>query len=907
MRLRQVILSVAVLCALSAAVSGADPSTSRSDKALTVSLGNATTLRFALHGDYLLGLNQAGVGGLTLTSDATVQRPILAQEFGEDRLMFPAMTLKNVRIVDGAVHVTCTLLATPDEQAYRGTFVYAGDPQAALGEKITPKLAALKKAADKAEKAFEPFYKDHKALAKHDRNVEKWQQKLAAAKPNQKPDLQRKLARARQRLRAAQVSQRPVLAKRHGELAQPLTVIQTFQEALAERAMDVGKIHRDFYRFPHLRQPEDICNVEHYTKFIDALDGKLSQAGELTWILKPVSRNIAGWRWVGWSQRVRFSLSGGKKVNAVRQLGTWELGGSLDDVTAVNLRYRGLGRIEHTFQTDGGSVVNPFTTTEIMPGAVGGGYAVSPKIPQSDTKELTDRGYALRHRAGAWICRMARGAGHGFVDFQRSPAGALTSFYRKQGNLRALSEAFPGDSCLSQTDEEYFALTDSHTTGEQLYLAMPVNSPREAGFWRTRWMEVDQHVRDEVSRDLKFVQYEVRPGIGLLSDAGWAGYYKGLAEKGLDGWAEAGVELVAYHNPGWINGRYQGPDGPPKTGGGVCNIYDWWPTKDVETPWHDFQAACTRRKVAFYPWLGQTQWKLAPFARRVGYDEEYWSLNTPLDTHGPGYGPLNMKTNALSDHSLGEYVGRLESVRKQFGYQGFWADSFQNLFMSQLDWAQGSGNSMQRAWWEQIAAWSRQGVGWMGESHSFPGMSCSIEVAGWEKDLWYFQHVWKWLRGNEQSHYTGEQLDELTFRAMAAKGWIAPDHSYKQHTKFATPSFTRLAKSYSAVLADMRRPYVLPGEAGVLWLTFKNDTAGVLFPLQKLHLPDGVTASEVGSDGKPDSAEPWRVYRVGGRNLIEAMGCSAPPAKDPRIGREYKVPSYSWTIEPEKDAKGNRE
>ncbi|MFP4435357.1 MAG: hypothetical protein ACLFTN_12915, partial [Phycisphaerae bacterium] len=758
--------------------------------------------------------------------------------------------------------------------------------------------------AAKAAKAFEPFYKDDEALADNYRNVEKWREKLAAAKPKQKPDLQRKLDRATQRLRAAQVGRRPALARKHAKLQEPLRTIQTFQDALAKRAMEVGKIHRDFYRFPHLRQGEDICNVTQLREQIDAMKGKLTPAGELTWILRPVSRNIAGWRWTGWSQRVRFSLSDGEKVNAVRQVGTWELGGSLKDVTAVNLRYRGLGRIEHAFKTDkDGRVVNPFTTTEIMPGAVGGGYAVSPKIPRSDAKELTDRGYALRHRAGAWICRMARGGGHGFVDFQRSGAGALASFYRRQGNLRALSEAFPGDSCLSQTDEEYFALTDKHTTQEQVYLAMPVDTPREAGFWRTRWMEVDQHVRDEVSRELKFVQFEVRPGIGILSDAGWSGYYKGLAQKGLDGWADAGVELIAYHNPGWINGRYQGPDGPPKTGGGVCNIYDWWPTKDVEGPWNAFQSTCTRRKVAFYPWLGQTQWKLAPFAKRVGYDKEYWSLNTPLDTHGPGYGPLNMKTNALNEHSLGEYVGRLESVRQKFGYQGFWADSFQNLFMSQLDWAQGTGNSMQRRWWEQIAAWSRKGVGWMAESHSFPGLSCSIEVAGWREDLWYFQHVWKWLRGNEQSHFTGEQLDKLTFRAMAAKGWIAPDHSYKQHAKFATPSFTRLAKSYSAVLAEMRRPYVLPEEAGVLWLTFDNNTAGVLFPLKKSAVPDGVTASAAGSDDQADTIQPWRVYRVKGRDLIEAMGCPAPPAKDPRIGREYKVPRYTWTIQPRKDSK----
>ncbi|MFP4216537.1 MAG: hypothetical protein ACLFVH_11460, partial [Phycisphaerae bacterium] len=179
MTLRRWIPLGIVLCSLWVGQAGSAPTHTRSKEALTVRLDEATTLTFALHGDYLLGLNQASVGGLTLTSDATVQRPILAEEFGEERLIFPAMTLKDVRIVDGSVHVTCTLLATADEQAYRAVFVYTGDPQAALGEKITPELAALQTSAAKAAKAFEPFYKDDEALADNYRNVEKWREKLA--------------------------------------------------------------------------------------------------------------------------------------------------------------------------------------------------------------------------------------------------------------------------------------------------------------------------------------------------------------------------------------------------------------------------------------------------------------------------------------------------------------------------------------------------------------------------------------------------------------------------------------------------------------------------------------------------------------------------------------------------------
>ena len=481
--------------------------------------------------------------------------------------------------------------------------------------------------------------------------------------------------------------------------------------------------------------------------------------------------------------------------------------------TVVALRYRGLGRIEQKFsKADNGGIGEAFSTTDTIPHLIKGTPLISPIVPSS--KAVNDRGYAHWCRAGAWIAHMARGAGHPFVDYQFRPEAALCTFFERQGNYRALTEAFPGDLVVSQSDDIYFPSTDQHTTEPQVFLALITkDQPQPAHESRTRWREVDQYVRDLVSDELNFVQRPVLPGIGILSDAGWAGYYKGLAEKGVDAWADAGVRVIAFHNPGWVNGRYQGPKDkpgtPPKTGGGVCNIYDYQPTSDVKEPWTDFQKACARREVAFYPWIGQTTWKDAPMVKRIGLNPEYWSLNGPNDTHGPGYGPENMKGNIHNETFRSEFTGTLKKIWQENGYQGFWVDSFQNLFMSQLDWVSGGGNSMQRAWWEWVAEWSREGVDWMAESHSFPGLSCSIEISNWEKDVWTFQHVWKWLRGNAQAAYKPEELDDVLFRTMAAKGWVAPDHSYQTHADFKIPSFKRMAHEYMEALPMMQRSYVL--------------------------------------------------------------------------------------------------
>ena len=59
-----------------------------------------------------------------------------------------------------------------------------------------------------------------------------------------------------------------------------------------------------------------------------------------------------------------------------------------------------------------------------MPGAAGGAPLVSPVVPPTGNGGM-DRGNAIRHRVGAWICRMARGGGHSFFDFQFRPEAGL--------------------------------------------------------------------------------------------------------------------------------------------------------------------------------------------------------------------------------------------------------------------------------------------------------------------------------------------------------------------------------------------------------------------------------------------------------------------------------------------------
>lgn len=656
------------------------------------------------------------------------------------------------------------------------------------------------------------------------------------------------------------------------------------------------KIHRDAHTWPVLQQPEAICNFKTLKTAADALRPTLKPGGSITITLAPAERNIAGWQWRGWQQHYDVLLNNQQKVGALRQLGTFEIDGNAAGVTVVNMRYRGLGKIEQplTAAADG-SVNEAWMTSETLPGAVSKSPVISPAVPTS--VNVNDRGYALRHRAGAWITRMARGAGVAFIDFQYRPHAGLLSFYEKQGNLRASIEVFPGDRCISQTDEETFAQTDRFTTQPQFYVAL-VNKdkPLKQHEWRTRWQEADQYVRDLVSDELKFVQYEPLPGVGTLADSGWADYYKALANGGAERWAKKGVRFVAFHNPGWINGRYQGPKGhpetPARTGGGVCLVYDWVPAVDIRQPWRDASKAFAKNNIAFLPWFGSYNWAEAPFAKSIGLDAANWSGKADGVTIDDNKGVL--PHNYLNAKSRQAVFDRLEHARNEYGFQGFWIDSFQSTGIHRFT-RDDAHAPQQRATWEFFAEWSRRGVALMSESHAFPGMSCSIEIANWHEEPYFFQHVWKWYRADAIKQFTPEQRETILFRFMSNKAWTAPDKSYKADDDMLIPSFERFAHEYLAALPDMRRSYVLPDDRGMLWLSYRDNREGVLFAFTDQATPAGVTAVPIlDANSASTTFAKQTTYRVKADDLLERFSIRQGTQPDPRLGRSYTMPTYNW-------------
>jgi hypothetical protein len=213
--------------------------------------------------------------------------------------------------------------------------------------------------------------------------------------------------------------------------------------------------------------------------------------------------------------------------------------------------------------------------------------------------------------------------------------------------------------------------------------------------------------------------------------------------------------------------------------------------------------------------------------------------------------------------------------------------------MSQLAWGDGSGTSLQRGWWEWLAEPSRSGVAIMAESHAAPGISCSIEVGGIRDPAnpFYFQHVFRWLRGYEQGHFSEEELNRYAFLYAANKSWVAPDISM-DHRNLRFGNFARYAKSYSAAIADMRRSSVLPAEAGMLWRPYHSDDEGVLWCFTDQ--PLGVDATDSLSGESAARLQAFTVYRIRGSSVAELFGMRPTPEADQRLGREWTEPTYDW-------------
>lgn len=876
----------------------ADPS------AVQVNLSNGTELCFALEGEWMLGLREAVVNGVALSAGDTVQRPILAADFSEEGEVGQSYRLLGAKVEGDRVVLDLEIHITRDPDLLGQVFVMRGSRERLLEEGMTPELTALQSAAEEAGNSLRDLALAHAT----DRLTEAHREFLKAeeerrALPKEALDTYRevlavrKVTRWKRRMRTAQQSVLEDLAPTRSEIAEGWEGIAAWEKARDAAARNFPVILRDNYMFPFWRQPNEVNTLEHVRGVARHAERAGRPAGTLRWILSPHEESVGGWRWQGWSQHFELDLKE-VEVNHLAVLGTWEVGGRIAGNTVYALRYRGLGGLVQDFSDNGdGGAAEAWSTTNVIPGSARDASRVLPPVEGEGVSG--DRTDALRHRVGASIAQPARGAGSPFFDFQIGDWALLVSVPARQGNLRAVSEVMPGDRHLSQTDLQYFATGSVHTSIPMRYLVLTPGegAPFSMAELRTRYQEMDQHVRKVVSEELGFVQYDVLPGVHYMIDHNFGGQM-GTITRQMDQLAEQGVRRIESHQPGWQNGRERNP-GQPHIGGGSNDMYDYWPLAQVEENWKKATAAAASHGIPHYVWFTGMCRMGGPLYNRIGSGVERWAFNAPDPTSifrdSTGYGG-NANFNIHNAVTRERLLGRLREARETFGFQGFWADSFQNLFMSQLDWSQGTGDSLQRTWWELIAEWSREGVSWTSESHAFPGQSCSIEVQQkWGPYTFFLANqVNRAFRAHTFPHSGTEQADEVAFGFMANRGWAAVDLRAGQMPNATVPSFKRLADEYAGALPLMRRSYQLSNERGVLWLGYGNDAAGVWFSPGTSKVPSGVEARPILGETEIIQTKALHTYQVKAEDLIERFALRRGPLPDERIGTVWQAPAYYW-------------
>lgn len=224
--------------------------------------------------------------------------------------------------VDGRVVITVDLLGTTEQRAYRETFVYTADHEAARKD-MPVDLKALQAQAEKARSAFAGALAARPELAALRKRIADHRQQLdEAGNRLGRVRLTEQIERLDTRLTAQERALLPELAQGSAQLSAALRKIEAYEETLDARAMAVGRIHRDAFRFAHLRLPAEVNRVDALRRLAPEISGRLTTAGTIRWVIEPESRNIAGWPWRGWKQHYEFELLAGRRVNAVRQTGT---------------------------------------------------------------------------------------------------------------------------------------------------------------------------------------------------------------------------------------------------------------------------------------------------------------------------------------------------------------------------------------------------------------------------------------------------------------------------------------------------------------------------------------------------------------------------------------------------------
>lgn len=500
-----------------------------------------------------------------------------------------------------------------------------------------------------------------------------------------------------------------------------------------------------------------------------------------------------------------------------------EIGGNVNNLTLINFRYRGRGKIEESFSNTGPKTY--YSTADIWPGKWAKPRQTS-GFPFGDSA-------AMATRSSANLITMPRGGGVAFFDLQAKEDFAILTTRPLYGNFRSLTEAFPNDPYISQTDDEYFQEgVAKRSTPIQYILFIEKGIGNQKQLLRNLWADADSYYRTQHEAQLGLKRYPVQPAIGFNWDYFKPNQSYARAAENLASTAKsyqaAGVKMVLNHNAGWLNGQGAklGLDGQAKEpflGSGTCNVYDYKPLPKMETAWKSLYDSLHKYQMNYLIWVTAMAKRKGDFATEVSTDSTHWAMFSPTVDNNV-YGKDMVKFNILYPKFKQVYRQRMLAVKQNQGYDGIWYDSWHNLWASSFGFQHAKPEPNHLAWMQELAWWSiHHNLIPMAEGQMSPGLSCTIEVPEWESQPWYFNQTVRWLRNGEHKSYSADSLNRLGFKLLAAGGWLTFDVlEYNTEGPYVEPNtimpeFSALAKLLNTHQPKMFRRQFLANDAGVQW------------------------------------------------------------------------------------------
>lgn len=428
----------------------------------------------------------------------------------------------------------------------------------------------------------------------------------------------------------------------------------------------------------------DICDDYDFNLVFPSQRANQEVVDEFIWIFRPIEISIDGELMKGFSYAVEFQSSE-RKIYQMTFVSTFELGGSIEDITLLHQ-----GQCNPPAYT--GTQDSSFTTDALK--SIGKPYEGEP---------------------GLFNHSMQMNSRHGVIqsfDYQYSKHGVLTGIWERGEYVRSLIQKNSGETVLFIIDEHHVPYGAKVRTCAKQILFAPIADPLRA---RDLWKAIKDHVQLGYQRQWGFQGMPLRTEAGL--NEGWIGIEQGqcwfnkrlvphenilrvLADEWLPQCKAAGHELAGFGpfaesdvtQMGNMTKLQRGIHGDLCVSS-VCGVWRYWPADywGGMDAWRYFADRSHDMGLKVGVWVGNHVSRNAPVMRE---HPEWFSTGRNGRANMGGYTSLIGAPLDWNSGGRSWVVDSLKRWRDEGGLDYIFLDSWGNIGQQPIHYERGFTNNL---------------------------------------------------------------------------------------------------------------------------------------------------------------------------------------------------------------------